>query len=139
MKHAPFIACLALAAFAFMPRKEVTKATGPVADFMVKVDAADRAEVKRFYGSLKGVTLRDAGKLIPNTIAWRAMYKNSLGVAFDQTPIKGKYAGLDAVIDAEIFKGVGLKPVALTASTEDAKKVYEVIAENCARVEAQCE
>lgn len=139
MKHAPFIACIALVAFAFLPRPAATKPTGPLAEVTARMDRADRAEIGRFYRDLRNVTLRDAGKLIPNTIVWRAVYQNSLKMAFDQTPLKGKYDGLDKAIDAEIMRDVGLKPAALTDTLEDGRKVYEAIAQNCGRVEAACE
>lgn len=140
MKHAPFLACLALAVFAFMPRTvATTRPTGPLADAISKMDRADRAELRRFYRDLRNVTTRDAGKLIPNTVVWRAVYQNSLKLAFDQTPLKGKYDGLDKAVDAEILRDVGLKPVSLTATLEDGRKVYEAIAQNCGRVEAACE
>lgn len=139
MKHAPFIACLALAAIAFLPKpSRPNKAEGPVADFMTKVERADRAEIRRFYSSLADVTKRDAGRKLLNTTQWRAMYQNSLILAFDGTGLVRKYKDLDKTIDPLILKGVGLVPVPMTQSI-DGKQAYEIITENCQNVADQCE
>lgn len=71
-----------------------------IANLLMNAPAADKARIVGIYSALIDVVRRDAGKIIRTTEHWAMLQDNTLKLAVDATPLKGKYPGLDVAIES---------------------------------------
>jgi hypothetical protein len=78
-----------------------------IAELLVNADAADKAHIRGVYTGLISVVSRDAGKLMKTTEQWEALHSRALQLAVADTPVKGKYPGLDVAIESVFESKLG--------------------------------
>jgi hypothetical protein len=117
LKHASAAAVLIGLVVAFYPKDTPTEKQvvlqPPVTVALASATRDDKAKVKALYVSLADVVERDES-VIATMDLFRTVHGKSLDLAFQKTPLKGKYEGLDAAIDAQLKAAVGTGNVALT-------------------------
>lgn len=126
MKNLAMIAALAYLAWTFVPAAQPK--TGAVAEALRNATARDKCRIADFYDAMADVTERDGGERIPNLMAWRAMHKDALGLAFGGTDLVGKYHNLDVAIDGVLKDAVGLDNVPLSQVASKLTDACEEIA-----------
>lgn len=90
------------------PAPEPAEATDArIVSLLEKADRADKAHIRGIYTGLISVVTRDAGKLMKTTEQWETLQANTLHMAVDDLPIKGKYPGLDVAIEAVFESKLG--------------------------------
>lgn len=141
-KHVAFAVAVCAVVATFLPTKAVTKASGPVADQLASASAKDKALVRDFYRAMGDVTRRDQGKQLANTAAWRAAHTSALKLAFGDSGFVGRYPKLDVEVNKILMKALGDKVRPMTdviSPAEDARPVWEVLADACEEVSKQSE
>ncbi len=132
MKHLPIVLAAALVAYTFLPAKSPAPVTGDVATALASASKADRQYVADLYKALADVTKRDGGKRITTTGMWRLIHRDHLALAVADTPLKGKYTGLDVAIEATLATYFPKTDVPLTP------ELVDKIVQGCKAVEVQC-
>lgn len=137
LKHAAAVAAIAAVAITFYPTPgEVTKpevTLPPVAVAMKGASKEDKAKVRALYETLADVVERDE-KVIATLSAFRKVHADSLDLAFQKTPLKGKYEGLDVAIEEQLAKAVGRDNVSLAGEKRVALvKALREVASDAAR------
>lgn len=105
------------------------KPVGPVdptiAALLASAPAADKWHVAGTYQGLINVLTRDAGKQVKTTEQWATLQANTLKLAVDGTPLKGKYEGLDAAIEAVFSSKLGKEKEVVPADPAVLAKIVE--------------
>jgi len=117
LKHAAAVGVIIGLLIAFNPKATPTDrpvvVQPPVTVALASATKEDKAKVKALYVSLADVVERDES-VIATMDLFRTVHGKSLDLAFQKTPLKGKYEGLDTAIDAQLKAAVGTGNVALT-------------------------
>jgi site-specific recombinase len=117
LKHATAAAVIVGVVVAFYPKSPTAEkpevVLPPVTVALASATRDDKAKVKALYVSLADVVERDES-VIATMDLFRTVHGKSLDLAFQKTPLKGKYDGLDTAIDAQLKAAVGTGNVALT-------------------------
>lgn len=79
------------------------------------LDTGDLLNLTEFYFDFADVVRRDAADVIATTATFRAVYMDAGGLMFQQTGMKGKYAGLSEIVDGIISDYIGLDIESLDA------------------------
>lgn len=105
------------------------KPAGPTDPTIVKLLAsappADKWHVAGTYQGLINVLTRDAGKQVKTTEQWAMLQSNTLKLATDGTPLKGKYTGLDVAIEAVFDSKLGKDKEVIPADPAVRNKIIE--------------
>jgi hypothetical protein len=96
------------------PSDALATAVAPVAAIL-KESPEDGRRLAAFYLALSDVIARDEGRLIQTTAHLRELNRRAGLLAFQQTGIDGKHAGLAEAIDKALADQVGLANVPLDA------------------------
>lgn len=137
LKHMAAIAAIAAVAVTFYPKGEETTrpevSLPPVAVALKGASKEDKAKVKALYETLADVVERDE-KVIATLGAFRKVHADSLDLAFQKTPLKGRYEGLDVAIEEQLAKAVGRENVSLAGEKKVALvKALREVASDAAR------
>lgn len=93
-----------------------------IVEILAAAPAVDKAHIRGVYTGLISVVTRDAGKLMKTTEQWEALHARTLQMAVGDTPVKGKYPGLDVAIEAVFESKLGVdKEVAMADESTRAK------------------
>ena len=87
------------------------------------LSAADARSLRDFYSAMADIVVRDGKAASPvclTTFDLRNRHKQALQMAFGQTSMVGKYAGLGDKLDAYLLQAVGALDVPLTAENREA-------------------
>lgn len=91
------------------PRAPVPAPVQP-AYILTDVSAADAAEYRKFFAAVAEQVERDGRSQDPvcrTTFDLRNRYRHALKLAFENTPLAGKYPGLGAKLDAYMLQAIG--------------------------------
>lgn len=80
--------------------KPAPNADATIVKLLAAAPKEDKAHIAGIYAALIDVLKRDGGKLVKTTEQWAMLHANQLQLAVGGTALKGKYAGLDAAIEA---------------------------------------
>lgn len=117
------------------PKPDLGVTDAKIVEILANASAADKAHIRGIYTGLISVVTRDAGKLMKTTEQWSALQARALQLAVNDLPIKGKYSGLDAAIEAVFESKLGKdKEVAMTD-----EKTRGLIVEACKTVIASAQ
>jgi len=87
------------------------------------LSAADARSLRDFYAAMADIVVRDGKAPSPvcvTTFDLRNRHKQALQMAFVQTSMVGKYAGLGDKLDAYLLQAVGALDVPLVAENREA-------------------
>lgn len=73
------------------------------------LDTGDLVNLTEFYLDFADVISRDGGNVVDTTTMFRNVYINAGTLMFQQTGMKGKYEGLNDIVDTIISTHIGLK------------------------------
>lgn len=106
------------------PSSELQSAVEPLVQFAARevVGAQDLLNLTEFYFDFADIVRRDNANVIKTTATFRNTYINAGGLMFQQTGMKGKYAGMAEIVDGIISDSIGLDIVPL-----DAQKTANVL------------
>lgn len=109
-----------------VPDDTPTVPTDPkIVELLAAAPAADKWHVAGTYQGLINVLTRDAGKQIKTTEQWATLQANTLTLAVDGTPLKGKYVGLDVAIEAVFDSKLGKDKEVIAADETTRNKIIE--------------
>lgn len=95
------------------------------------VSAGDAAILRDFHAAMADIVVRDGNAKQPvakTVLDLRNRYRNALSMAFENTGIAGKYAGLGQRLDDYLLAAVGDKDVPLTPELrQSAAKAFAAI------------
>lgn len=99
------------------PSTELQRLVEPLATYAANtiLDTGDLLNLTEFYFDFADVVRRDGANVISTTADFRAVYMNAGALMFQQTGMKGKYAGLSEIVDGVISNYVGLDVRGLNA------------------------
>ena len=87
------------------------------AGILAGVSSADAAIIRSFYAAMADIVVRDGNAKEPvckSAFDLRNRHKHALSMAFENTGLAGKYAGLGDRLDKYLLAAIGDKDVALT-------------------------
>jgi hypothetical protein len=117
LKHAAAVGVIIGLVVAFYPKATPTDkpvvVQPPVTVALAGATRDDKAKVKALYVSLADVIERDESVIVTMDL-FRTVHGKSLDLAFQKTPLKGKYEGLDTAIDTQLKTALGTGNVAIT-------------------------
>jgi hypothetical protein len=101
-----------------LPRKPVVNPVVPQpAGVLAGVSAADAAILHGFHAAMADIVVRDGSAKQPvckTLFDLRARYKYALSMAFENTGMVGRYAGLGQRLDEYLLAAIGDKDLPLT-------------------------
>lgn len=117
------VGVLGLGAAAFTVNVDGGKTVVPAASVLSGVSAADARIIRDFYLAMADIVLRD-GKakepVVKTVIDLRNRHKHALSMAFENTGMVGRYAGLGERLDQYLLAAVGDVDVPLTPELRQA-------------------
>lgn len=94
-----------------------------IRSILASADYADKGRIRGVYIGLRDVVKRDSGKLVKTTEQLAVLQANTLNLAVNDTPLKGKYPGLDAAIEGVFERELGKEKEAAPNNEETRKKI----------------
>ena len=83
----------------------------------------DKARVIGIYSGLRDVIKRDGGKLVKTTEQWATLQERALQLAVADTPVKGKYANLDVLLEGVFVAQLGAEKEVSPADPATREKI----------------
>lgn len=99
-----------LGAAAFTVNLDGGKVVYPAYRVLAGVNSADSAQLRQFYAAMADIVVRDGSAkepVIKSVFDLRNRHKHALSMAFENTGIAGKYAGLGERLDKYLLDAVG--------------------------------
>lgn len=106
----------------------VVPADEKISSLLAQAPEADKWHVVGIYQGLIDVLRRDAGKQIKTTEQWATLQANTLKLATEDTPLKGKYVGLDVAIESVFNSKLGKDKEVVPADEATRAKIIEACA-----------
>ena len=100
------------------PSAALQKLVEPLATFAASriLDTGDLLNLTEFYYDFADTVRRDNARVVSTTAMFRSVYMDAGALMFQQTGMKGKYAGLSEIVDGIVSDYVGLDIVQLNAT-----------------------
>lgn len=110
-----FGAAVGVAGCAAHIASSVLIAPAPASSILQGVSAADAQSIREFYAAMADIVVRDgASQVVKTTFDLRQRHRDALAMAFIQTQMVGKYAGLGDRLDQYLLSAAGDTDVPLT-------------------------